>query len=896
MKLIYLFLLFLSISLAAPIQNYTGQTYVDDSGNDVLTNMTTQGLYASKSFVLVAPTYSINMTIDTTGFDTNPKLNFTFVTDSVALLGTIKTYYFNGTSEQLICNPMAFTLPTTDTEYTCALTSNYNSTGISRFRVEASSAVAITGTFNFSLMHLVGSKNLTACQVIDQPGYYSFNQNIYGSTVPISEIQGGATACLKIGSSNVVIDGNGFILDKNGAGGLTWGIVGNSTLYQNVTIKNVYMQSYAVGINLQNTNQTLLFNNSLISTEYSQILLNTVSNANVSTNILSTTTAQRAISVQSGNNNSVENNVVTGGAYAGIYLYQNTNSSILNNSLTTFNHYGIEIFTADNINIQSNTISATTVDAIYATDLTNSIILNNSLSSASYTMYLLSSPANILVTNNTFTTSNDNGPRFDNANNITFTTNTIIGTATGSIGSWFVNSANSLFTSNIVNGFGYYSLAIEGSSYINATNNSINNAGAGNGIGIISSSSYINATNNTISNAQYGIYLLTSDYVRVYNNSLDSNVYGMYVNANNNILDKNLMTNSAYGIYMSDATNNIIQNNTAHDMTDACFYVQTSTNIASYNNLAYNCLQGIYYYSSANGLLVNNVVFNNTYGIYSLSILGSSDNKIVRNNSAYNNQYGAHFQYTNNDLVFNNSFYNNTQIGLSAQDNRNLTIQANQIYNNTVGSRFYGATFSTYNGSYNFDHFYNNPIDLKLQSNGGNTLFYSLNGVIFDSPRGTLRNYTNLTINDTVGSGVTYTISWSGGNTTTPTNTSLFNNKTINITTISGSPTIDLIQWKWTAAEASTYNESNLTIYSYLGGWSKKDAILNVTAHTLTITSLSSPDGIYAILDDENPRTSGGSSSEQLLIYGLGASAGIAAILLYRRARSKGIKMFFFLI
>lgn len=690
------------------------------------------------------------------------------------------------------------------------------------------------------------------CPIISASGSYIMTADFTGAPNDISEIQSGATACVKFATSDIELNCAGYSVLESGASGLNWAFASNNTELQNITIKNCMIQNYEVGINLLNTTHTILFNNTLLSTAYSQILLNTISNANVSTNTLTSSSSQRAISVQNGDNNTVENNVVSGGGYSGIFLYHNTNSSVINNSLTTFNNYGIEIDTADDIDIQLNTISATTIDAIYATTLTNGTILNNSLSSASYSMSL-SGSLNVLISNNTFLITDNNGPRFDNANNVTFTTNNLTATATGGIGTWFVSSTNSLFTSNLVNGFGYYALAIEGSSYINVTNNTINNTGAGNGIGIITSSSYVNATNNTVSNAQYGIYLLTSDYSIVFNNSLDDNIYGVYANANNNLIDRNTITNSVSGIYLTGTTNNVIQNNLVRDMSDTCIFVQTSTNTITHDNSVYTCNFGIYYSNSANGIVANNSASSSTYGFYSISSLGSSDNKIVQNNIGFNNQYGIHIQYTDNDLIFNNSFFNNSVIGISAQDSRNLTIRGNQIYNNTLGSRFFGATFSTYNGSYSFDHFYNNSNDLKLQSNGGNNLLMRLNGVIFDNPVGNMTYYTNLSLNDTVGGGNSYLLSWSPGNSPLPANVSSFRQKYVNISLVTGTPAIDQIQWSWTAAETIGYNESNLTIYNYAGTWVKSGGSLSTSDHTLSLASLSLSNAIYAVVDDEIP-------------------------------------------
>jgi parallel beta-helix repeat protein len=715
------------------------------------------------------------------------------------------------------------------------------------------------------------------------------NDTLLGAGIDISEIQSGATTCLKIDASDIVLDGNGFNLSRNGAGGLTWGIAANSSGYSNLTIKNMNVQSYEVGINLVNINYSVLFNNSVINTVNTPISLNTVYNSNVTFNNVTNAaySSNRGINLGvsgAGENNSINNNFVTRG-YGGIYLVNHARSNITNNSVLDFNYDGISISVASNISIKNNNASASNY-AILGSLSSDSRIENNYIYGApSYGAYLYSGVTNFVIANNNFTLANSYGFRCDGCTQTNLTSNYITSGGSGSIGTWLVGGSNNYIFNNTYDAYTYYTIAVEGSTDNSIDSNNLTVSG-GNGLGIISGSSNNNISNNYVTGGQYNYYFYGSSNLYIFNNSARtaSGINYYCYNSNSVIFNKNNASDSSTGVYLSSCYSSTINSLDVSQITQYGLSLDSSSSSIIENSTFHdNSLYGVYITSSIGSILRNNTAYNNFYGFYLIGTLGSNDAKQLINNTAYNNQYGAYFQYTTNDLVLNNSFYNNTQIGLSSQDNRNLTIQENQIYNNTIGSRFYGATFSSYNGSYNFDHFYNNPIDLKLQSNGGNTLFYSLNGVIFDSPLGTFRNYTNLTINDTVGGGVTYTISWSGGNTTTPANTSLFNNKTINISTISGSPTIDLIQWKWTAAEATGYNESNLTIYSYVNGWVKKDAILNASAHTLTLTTLSSPDAIYAILDDENPHGGGGGSTTEVLIGAATFAFGAGAYIIYRR-------------
>lgn len=835
------------------------------------------------------------------------------------------------------------------------------------------------------------------CPIISSPGIYTMTNNFTGAPNDISEIQAGATTCLKFATSNIDFDCNGYSLAESGAAGLNWAIASNSTGYSNITIRNCRIENYDVGINLQSINNTLIYNNTINNTVYTPISVNTANNVVIANNLImnAINTQNTETNIHAGSGNLIENNSLSNG-YGGIYL-RSDNSIIRNNNITFHGYEGINIGAQTNISIYSNFINNTGSNGgIYLIGTTNSQVFNNSVyNSVNYGITAILSVINVnitnnfvsgtghgthftavfnsLIANNTFTATTGHGMfvqsssdnfladnvisagtangiysvgsarnifkwnnitsssgqygifmtgehggdviEFNNITNFTnagvyaesfdnipttisyniisnkgtngisingvnsvnivgnwlnegsyglycnscsltnFTNNTV-DSSTGSIGVWLIGGNYNKVTNNNFSRYSFYSIASEGSQYDIIASNFVNASG-GQGIGLLSGANYNNVTANNVINAQYDYHISGSNYAYLANNyasaassysyyCINSN-YGSYTNLSANL--------SSYGAYLSGCSYTTINNLTSYLNSNAGTYVtQGSTNTIENSSFFNNTNYGVYFSGSPSSSLRSSTMYNQVYGLYALYTIGFESNRIFYNNSFYQNQYGAHFQYTTNDYVELSSFFNNSEIGFSFQDNRNLTLTKSEIYNNTLGAKLYGATFTNYNGSLTDTHFYNNLNDLQLQSNGGNTLIVSLNGVLFDNPVGNLTAYTNLSINDTVGAGNNYLISWSPGNSTLPANVTSFRQKFVNMTINSGTPSIDQIQWSWTAAETIGYNETNLTIYNYNGtNWTKNGGTLNTGSHTLSLSSLSISNAIYGIMDDETP-------------------------------------------
>jgi len=219
---------------------------------------------------------------------------------------------------------------------------------------------------------------------------------------------------------------------------------------------------------------------------------------------------------------------------------------------------------------------------------------------------------------------------------------------------------------------------------------------------------------------------------------------------------------------------------------------------------------GIQLDSSSNITVHDNRAGNGSTGIG----VGYSDRNSIYNNSVANNVNGIVIYISDQNSLLNNSAGNSSNAGVSIYDCDRLVVQGQYLSNN-------------------------NP-DMLVQNPSWGRAFPStinLSGLVFDNPSGNMRNYTNLSINDTVNFGEAYTINWTANESATPYQS--FAQKFVNITPLSGTPSIDSIIWSWTDAELSGYNESTFQLWSYDStGWNLLNDTPDTVGDTLSFTNL----------------------------------------------------------
>lgn len=392
----------------------------------------------------------------------------------------------------------------------------------------ACSLVDIGGTSTSSTTGDGRGYEITAfisCKDITAPGMYVLNSNV---------INNSALVCINISSSDVVLEGNGYIVDGVDGDNTTGVYVYNPTsTLTNVTVKNLVVSDWENGIYYRNTadggvanntaysntdvgvyliysNNTLLRNNTVEYNSYGIALLYSHNNTVLSSN--STFNAGAGLRVVSSSNNTLVNNTLNDNGY-GVALTSSSNNALSNNTVNS-NSYGIQMDSLSNYNILQygavsfntqfgvgvfdswgNTLSSNTIlgnrDGVQLHDSENNTLANNNIGSNSfYGIYLYYSIDNNITGNNV--TYGEFGINLlSGSSNNSISWNTINGS---DVGIGIRSSSTNFITGNTVSSSVYYGIRIKEQSYGNNIVN--NNASLNQGNGLYFSDS--SPTNNTI--------------------------------------------------------------------------------------------------------------------------------------------------------------------------------------------------------------------------------------------------------------------------------------------------------------------------------------------------------------------------------------------------------------
>ncbi len=204
------------------------------------------------------------------------------------------------------------------------------------------------------------------CTEISSPGHYILTQDLTNSP----------DTCIQITAGNVIFDGNGHTID--GAGALnSYGVyVYGSTTLRNVTIKNLTVTDWDVGIKFINIENGRIENSTALGNWH-------------------------GISLSSSNNNSISNNTAYSNYWYGIYL-ENSDGSTLSNNSVYDNYYGIFLYYSDSNTLSENRASNNN-DGIRLISSNNNSLLENTLSSNNHVgISLWHSKGNILSENKVY--------------------------------------------------------------------------------------------------------------------------------------------------------------------------------------------------------------------------------------------------------------------------------------------------------------------------------------------------------------------------------------------------------------------------------------------------------------------------------------------------------------
>ncbi|MHC1635326.1 MAG: right-handed parallel beta-helix repeat-containing protein, partial [Candidatus Methanospirareceae archaeon] len=305
-----------------------------------------------------------------------------------------------------------------------------------------------------------GAEEITSCITITSPGYYILVDDI----VNCSEFH-----CIQIQSSDVILDGRGHVVsgrDRIGSSGIY--VYGP---YTNVTIKNLTVTGWDVGIYFRNV-------------ENSSILNNTAS------------LNRHGIAIYSSFNITIMNNTVNQNTLDGIAIHSSTNNTVIYNDVR-LNNDGIFIDSSENnLIFDNNIISCRTGVNIFHSN-NNTIACNGVDLSGDYGIYINYANRNLVIGNN-LRLSKWYGACINYGNNNTITLNTISS-----------NDRDGLYLTY---------------SHENTISNNVIAKNSRNGIYMYSSNNNTIFGNEIMDNGEnnYGIYLHSSSGNIIYNNYIEN--------------------------------------------------------------------------------------------------------------------------------------------------------------------------------------------------------------------------------------------------------------------------------------------------------------------------------------------------------------------------------------
>ncbi|TDA28213.1 MAG: hypothetical protein DSO00_05990, partial [Archaeoglobi archaeon] len=159
---------------------------------------------------------------------------------------------------------------------------------------------------------------ISSCTDINSPGYYNLTQNLTGL-----KSDAYAYYCIGIFASDVILDGNGYSLTGPGYGD---GIY-VSSVSSNVTIENLTVSQYGVGIYLESSSNNTITNVTAISNNEGIYL------ESASDNTITNVTAignDFGIYLESSNNNTIKDSVLQNN---GLVVWESYNNVVENTTV-----------------------------------------------------------------------------------------------------------------------------------------------------------------------------------------------------------------------------------------------------------------------------------------------------------------------------------------------------------------------------------------------------------------------------------------------------------------------------------------------------------------------------------------------------------------------------------
>ncbi len=512
--------------------------------------------------------------------------------------------------------------------------------------------------------------------------------------------------------------------------------------------------------------------------------------------------------VENASNVTVQNCNVTSYTYGNIYASYSNDSLFVNDTILDNPDFGIALDHSDGNTIVNDSIGSTYDTGFYLLNSSNNTVINNSIDFNDNFGYFLDADSdNNTVIGNTIRDSHSVGfPTYGSSGNV-IEYNTIVSQDNVGFASWF-GSTNDSFIGNTVGNATDVGFYVTGSDEL-LDNNSVL---ASNNIGfeIAGNDTLTNDFGQDCADAAFYIYGDNNTLVNDTANASIPTVDGFMVGSSGNLLINNTISNiSGYGFDIVGDSNVMINNTALNEQPNADF-----------------AIPGYGFYINGNNMTSSgNSVYNSSdYGFF----IGTA-----------NSSFSGDIAQGAPSGFFISTYYDSGVSGYVLPQSDNLSNET--AYGNGVGIDMNGSNGTFVDGG----HLYGNGFDMLINDSTGSPLSVGTSGMIFDNPSGSMENFTNLSINDTVNDGESYSVTWTANETVPPHQS--FAQKFVNMTTLSGAPSIDSAVWSWLASELPGYSEHDFRLWGYNStGWFMLNDTPDTIGHTLSYNL--SPDGDYGIL------------------------------------------------
>jgi len=307
----------------------------------------------------------------------------------------------------------------------------------------------------------------------------------------------------------------------------------------NVTVENLNLSHTSIGVELWETNNTIISGNNITANNWAGIEFLSSSNNGVSRNNVAVNKMYGIYVESSSINNNMSGNNVTANKMYGIYVESSSiNNNMSGNNVTANNFVGIELDSSNN-SVGGNNIKNNTA-GIYLVSSSNNSVNGNNVTANSIGIYLYSSSNNNSVSGNSF--ANDGLSVWDSYGNVV--------------------------TGNLVNGKPLIYLE-------DVSGRVVGDAGQV----ILVACNNVTVENLNLSHTSIGVELLETNNTIISGNNITNNLYGIeLLSSSNNGVSRNNVTANSIGIYLySSSSNTIYHNNFINNTRQA--YSSNSTNV-----------------------------------------------------------------------------------------------------------------------------------------------------------------------------------------------------------------------------------------------------------------------------------------------------------------------------